>query len=205
MKTPSNTDGIMRTRTENTTALLRHGSGPCIVLPDISDIPPCTELQRHLRASPEQWPSLGVLLAFLAAVRMFVPKKNLLDAPPAHATAVAAASFVYNNMAYPERYYVACESAIAGICFAVFFGLSAVKAKKDMGKACAVFPFGSFTRVLRRGQDRWPLSVQPHCFPCSSGSFWTDPGEAQIKTYGSSGVHCSRRCLDRFDPHGEQV
>lgn len=85
--------------------------------------------------------TIGVLLAFLAAVRMFVPKKNLLMLLLLM-PAVAAASFVYNNMAYPERYYVACESAIAGICFAVFFGLSAVKAKKTWERLVLFFLSG---------------------------------------------------------------
>lgn len=84
---------------------------------------------------------VAVVLAFLAAVRMFVPKKNLL-ALILLIPAVAAASFAYNNMVYSEKYYVACCSATAAIGFTVFFGLSAVMGKKRIGRLVMFFLSG---------------------------------------------------------------
>ena len=75
----------------------------------------------------------AVILAFLAAVRMFVPKKNLLLLL-LMMPAVACAGFLYNNMVYSEKYFVASGSALAGIGFAVFFGFSAVQEKKLPGR-----------------------------------------------------------------------
>ncbi len=71
----------------------------------------------------------AVIFAFLAAVRMFVPKKNLLLLL-LMIPAVASASLVYTNMMHAEKYYIACESAIATIAMAVFFGLTAVKSRR---------------------------------------------------------------------------
>ena len=76
---------------------------------------------------------ISVVLAFLAAVRMFVPKKNLLSLL-LMIPAVAASGLLYVNMAYSEKYYVASNSAIAGMGFAVFFGLSAVMEKKTVSR-----------------------------------------------------------------------
>lgn len=85
--------------------------------------------------------SVAVVLAFLATVRMFVPKKNLL-ALLLMMPAVAASSFAYINMVYSEKYYVACLSAGAAIGFTVFFGLSAVRSKKSVMRYILFFLSG---------------------------------------------------------------
>lgn len=76
---------------------------------------------------------IAVILAFMATVKKFVPKTNLL-AYLLMIPAVAAASLVYTNMVYTEKYYIACGSALAGMGFAVFFGISAVSGKKRVGR-----------------------------------------------------------------------
>ena len=73
----------------------------------------------------------AVILAFLAAVKMFVPKINLLLLLLMIPT-VAASGLLFVNLAHSEKYYIASNSAIAGIGFAVFFGLSAVMAKNAL-------------------------------------------------------------------------
>ena len=83
----------------------------------------------------------AVVLAFLAAVKMFVPKKNLLVLT-LMIPAVAFAGLLYINMCYSEKYYIASNSAIAGIGFAVFFGLSAVMAKKTFARLIMFFLSG---------------------------------------------------------------
>ena len=74
---------------------------------------------------------VAVIMAFLAAVKMFVPKQNLLLLLMM-IPAVAVSGLLYINLTSSERYYVAANSAIAGIGFAVFFGLSAVMEKKTL-------------------------------------------------------------------------
>ena len=84
---------------------------------------------------------IAVVLAFLAAVWMFVPKKNLL-ALLLMIPAVAFAGLLYINMCYSEKYYIASNSAIAGIGFAVFFGLSAVMSRKSFARIVLFFLSG---------------------------------------------------------------
>lgn len=84
---------------------------------------------------------VSLLLAFLAAVRMFVPKKNLLALLLMFPT-VASASLMFINMSHTEKYYVASDCAVAGIGFAVFFGLSAVKGRKTLPSIVMFFLSG---------------------------------------------------------------
>ena len=84
---------------------------------------------------------MAVILAFMAAVKKFVPKINLL-AYLLMIPAVAAASLIYANMVYTEKYYIACGSALAGMGFAVFFGISAVSGKKNAGRLILFFLSG---------------------------------------------------------------
>ena len=84
---------------------------------------------------------IAVVLAFLAAVRMFVPKRNLLVLL-LMMPAVAFSGLLYINMCYSEKYYIASNSAITGIGFAVFFGLSAVMAKKSFARIVMFFLSG---------------------------------------------------------------
>lgn len=83
----------------------------------------------------------SVLLAFLAAVRMFVPKKNLLALLLMIPT-VASASLLFINMSHTEKYYVASNCAVAGIGFAVFFGLSAIMGRKPLYRIAMFFLSG---------------------------------------------------------------
>ena len=85
--------------------------------------------------------AVAVILAFLATVRLFVPKKNLLALLFMIPT-VAAASFLYVNMAWSEKYYVACGSALSAIGFAVFFGFTAVRTKKTVKRIILFFLSG---------------------------------------------------------------
>ncbi len=85
--------------------------------------------------------AVAVILAFLATVRLFVPKKNLL-ALLFMIPAVAATSFLYVNMAWSEKYYVACGSALCAIGFAVFFGFTAVKTKNTAKRIILFFLSG---------------------------------------------------------------
>jgi len=84
---------------------------------------------------------VAVVLAFLAAVKMFVPKKNLL-ALLLMIPGVAFAGLLYINMCFSEKYYIASNSAIAGIGFAVFFGLSAVMSNKTTARLIMFFISG---------------------------------------------------------------
>ena len=85
--------------------------------------------------------AVAVILAFLAAVRLFVPRKNLL-ALLFMIPAVAATSFLYINMVWSEKYYVACGSALSAIGFAMFFGFTAVKTKKAVKRFVLFFLSG---------------------------------------------------------------
>lgn len=83
----------------------------------------------------------AVILAFLAAVKMFVPKKNLL-ALLLMIPGMAFGGLLYINMCFSEKYYIASNSAIAGIGFAVFFGLSAVMENKKIVRLLMFFISG---------------------------------------------------------------
>ena len=83
----------------------------------------------------------AVILAFLATVKMFVPKKNLLVLL-LMIPGMAFAGLLYINMSFSEKYYIASNSAIAGIGFAVFFGLSAVMEKKTIARIIMFFISG---------------------------------------------------------------
>ena len=85
--------------------------------------------------------TVAVVLAFLSAVRMYVPKINLL-ALLLMIPAVSCAGFIYYNMLFSDKYYVACLSAIAGIGFSMFFGLSAVMGKKTVSRLILFFLSG---------------------------------------------------------------
>ena len=85
--------------------------------------------------------TVAVLLAFLTAVRMYVPKINLL-ALLLMMPAVAGASLICYDMLFSDKYYVACTSAIAAIGFTVFFGLSAVMGKKSVSRLIMFFLSG---------------------------------------------------------------
>jgi len=84
---------------------------------------------------------VGVVLAFMAVVRMFVPKKNLLAYLLLIPT-VAASSLIYANLVHSEKYYIACGSAQAGMGFAIFFGILAVRGKKTVGRLILFFLSG---------------------------------------------------------------
>ena len=84
---------------------------------------------------------VAVILAFMAAVNMFVRKKNLL-AYLLMIPTVAAASLIYINMIHSEKYYIACGCALAGMGLALFFGFSAVLAKKSAGRLILFFLSG---------------------------------------------------------------
>ena len=84
---------------------------------------------------------VAVVMAFLATVKMFVPKQNLL-AMLLMIPSVACSGFLYLNMCYSEKYFVASNSAIAGMGFAVFFGLSAVMGKKTWTRILLFFLSG---------------------------------------------------------------
>ena len=85
--------------------------------------------------------TVAVVLAFLSAVRMYVPKINLL-ALLLMIPAVSCAGFIFYNMLFSDKYYVACLSAIAGIGFSMFFGLSAVMGKKTVSRLLLFFLSG---------------------------------------------------------------
>ena len=82
---------------------------------------------------------VGVVLAFLACVRMFVPKNNLL-AYLLQIPTVAASSLIY--LIHSEKYYIACGSAQAGMGFAIFFGILAVRGKKTLARIILFFLSG---------------------------------------------------------------
>ncbi|MBP5775492.1 MAG: hypothetical protein J6W36_07330 [Clostridiales bacterium] len=83
----------------------------------------------------------AIVMALLAAVRMYVPKINLL-ALLLMMPAVASASYIYYNMQFSDKYYVAFTSALAGIGFTFFFGLSAVMVQKTVPRLIMFFLSG---------------------------------------------------------------
>ena len=85
--------------------------------------------------------TVAIVLAFMTAVRMYVPKINLL-ALLLMIPAVACSSFIYYDMQFSDKYYVACTSALAAIGFSVFFGLSAVMGKKNVTRLAMFFLSG---------------------------------------------------------------
>ena len=84
---------------------------------------------------------IAAVMAFLASVKMFVPKQNLI-ALLLMIPAVAFSGLLYLNMCYSEKYFIASNSAIAGMGFAVFFGLSAVMGKKTLPRILMFFLSG---------------------------------------------------------------
>lgn len=84
---------------------------------------------------------VAVVLAFLVLVKMFVPKQNLLVLS-LMIPGVAAAGLLYINMCYSEKYFIASNSAIAGIGFAVCFGLTAVMSEKTLERIVMFFLSG---------------------------------------------------------------
>lgn len=85
--------------------------------------------------------TVAIVLALLAVVRMYVPKINLLALLLMMPTVVSA-SYIFYNMQFSEKYYVAFTSAQAGIGFAFFFGLSAVMGKKTVTRLILFFLSG---------------------------------------------------------------
>lgn len=84
---------------------------------------------------------VAVIIAFMAAVKMFVPKKNLL-AYLLMIPTVAAASLIYVNMIHSEKYYIACGMALAGMGFSLALGIAAVSAKKNAERLIMFFLSG---------------------------------------------------------------
>lgn len=76
----------------------------------------------------------GIILAYLAVSRKYIPRKKLLPYLLS-IPVVCVSSMMFYSLIYPMKYYLPALCALAGLGFAVFFGLTATNAKKDVGAA----------------------------------------------------------------------
>ena len=72
----------------------------------------------------------GIVLAYVAAARKYAPRKKLLPYLLS-IPVVCVSSMMFYSLMYPMKYYLPALCALAGLSFAVFFGLSAVSEEKE--------------------------------------------------------------------------
>jgi len=74
--------------------------------------------------------ALGIVLAYVAAARKYAPRKKLLPYLLS-IPVVCVSSTMFYSLMYPMKYYLPVLCALAGLGFAIFFGLTAVSEKKE--------------------------------------------------------------------------
>lgn len=72
----------------------------------------------------------GIIFGYLAVAERYVKRKKLLPFLLS-VPAVCVSSMMFYELIYPMKYYLPALCALAGLGFAVCFGLTAVSAKKD--------------------------------------------------------------------------
>ena len=91
----------------------------------------------------------GIILAYIAISRRYIPRKKLLPYLLS-IPVVCVSSMMFYSLIYPMKYYLPVLCALAGLGLAVFFGLTAVTAKKA-GNAYILFALSGISLAFCAG------------------------------------------------------
>jgi hypothetical protein len=91
----------------------------------------------------------GVVMAYIAISQRYIQRKKLLPYLLS-VPVVCVASMLFYNLIYPMKYYLPALCALAGLGFAIFFGLSAVS-EKSKKKALAFYAVSGISLAFCAG------------------------------------------------------